>query len=81
MLLLHDDVQQIDLWGKDMRKQYTLYLDESETHTHNHVTGKDENYHFCMAGIIIDVNNIPRLDNDIRTLKRTVWYDVVNPEE
>ncbi len=63
-----------------MRKQYTLYLDESETSTFSPKTGKPENPHFCMAGIIIDVDKIANLDSSVNNLKRTIWNDLPNPE-
>ena len=63
-----------------MKKQYTLYLDESETRSFNPKTGKLENPHFCMAGIIVDIDKIPDLDNSVNNLKRTIWHDLPNPE-
>lgn len=63
-----------------MSRQYTLYLDESVTSTFNPVTNKPENSHFCMAGIIVDVNKIGDLDNSLNGLKRVVWHDLQNPE-
>ena len=35
------------------KSRYTLYLDESQTHKYNPASHKNEQYHFCMAGIII----------------------------
>ena len=60
---------------------YTLYLDESETHTFNKDTGKEINPHFCMAGIIVADNDIAKLKNSINSLKKTIWNDFPNPEE
>lgn len=60
---------------------YTLYLDESETHTFNKDTGKETNPHFCMAGIIVADNDIEKLKNSINTLKKTIWNDIPYPEE
>ncbi len=62
------------------KKQYTLYLDESESHIHNNVTDKDENYHFCMAGIIIATDQCNKLESDVKQLKRTIWSEFPNPE-
>ena len=62
-------------------KQYTLYLDESETHIHNHTTNRGEQYHFCMAGVIIAVDDYADLEESVRNLKRNIWSERDNPEE
>ena len=64
-----------------MKKQYTLYLDESETSTYNPTTGRRENPHFCMAGVIVQTDRIADLDNSVKTFKRTIWHDLPNPED
>jgi hypothetical protein len=58
-----------------VKKKYTLFLDESETHIHN------KDYHFCMAGAIIAEDDYPILEDSIKQLKRNVWPDRSNPEE
>lgn len=63
------------------RKQYTLYLDESETHKYNKVTNKNEECHFCMAGIIVATDDYDDLEASVNALKRRVWCDFPNPEE
>lgn len=63
-----------------MKKKYTLYLDESETHKYNKVTGRDEKYHFCMAGVIVAEDDIPKLENDIKELKKNIWDKYSDPE-
>lgn len=61
-------------------KNYTLYLDESETHQHNRVTHIDSNYHFCMAGIIIADDDYSNLENDVINLKQNIWSDLSNSQ-
>lgn len=63
------------------KKQYTLYLDESETHRYNKVTHKNEEVHFCMAGIIVALDEYKRLEDSINVLKRRVWSECSNPED
>lgn len=63
-----------------MAKKYTLYLDESETHKKNPVTHRDENYHFCMAGVIVAEEEHEQLEICINQLKRNVWSELPNPE-
>ena len=63
-----------------MAKKYTLYLDESETHKKNPVTHRDEDYHFCMAGVIVAEDEQEQLKNSIDQLKRNVWSELPNPE-
>jgi hypothetical protein len=63
------------------RKQYTLYLDESETHKYNKVTNKNEECHFCMAGIIVAIDDYDDLETSVNALKRRVWSEFPNPEE
>ena len=60
---------------KPSPKHYTLYLDESETHKHNPHTHKKYDYHFCMAGVIVQDDNYYILQNDINVLKGIVWND------
>lgn len=61
-------------------KRYTLYLDESETHRYNNITRKNEDFYFCMAGIIIPTDDIPKLENNVIQLKKNVWSEYQNPE-
>ena len=63
------------------KKQYTLYLDESETHTHNKITHKNEESHFCMAGIIVAIDEYDRLEESVNKLKHNVWSECSNPED
>lgn len=55
---------------------YTLYLDESTTHSGNY---KDDV--LCMAGIIIKDDDYSIIENDLNHLKRVLWSDVTNPNE
>lgn len=64
-----------------MKKKYTLFLDEGETHIHNKTNHKDEKYHFCMAGAIIAEDDYPMLEESVKQLKRNIWADSSNPEE
>lgn len=64
-----------------MQKKYTLYLDESETHRHDVTTNRDNDYHFCMAGIIIADDNYGKLKTDVDQLKRNIWTELSNPEQ
>ena len=66
---------------KPSPKHYTLYLDESETHKHNPHTHKKYDYHFCMAGVIVQDDNYYILQNDINVLKGIVWNDYTIPED
>lgn len=61
-------------------KQYTLYLDESETHQFDAKRKKNVNAHFCMAGIIVEDADIEPLDHSLCQLKRAVWPELPNPE-
>ena len=61
-------------------KQYTLYLDESETHQFDAKRKKNVNAHFCMAGIIVEDADIEPLDRSLCQLKRAVWPELPNPE-
>lgn len=63
------------------KKQYTLYLDESETHKHNRVTHKNEDCHFCMAGVIVAIDEYKKLEDSVNALKRNVWNEFPNPED
>ena len=63
-----------------MKKRYTLYLDESETHKFNPVSGGSKKFHFCMAGVIVAEDSIQDLANSVKQLKRTIWSDFPNPE-
>lgn len=53
---------------------YTLYLDESTTHS-----GQFKDNVFCMAGIIIKDEDYKVLDAELNTLKSKIWNDVSNP--
>lgn len=64
-----------------MNKQYTLYLDESETHRYDPVTKHNKDFHFCMAGIIIENSKIGNLDTSVQQLKKIIWNDLANPTE
>lgn len=64
-----------------MKKKYTLFLDESETHIHNKTNHRDEKYHFCMAGAIIAEDDYPVFEESVKQLKRNIWADRSNPEE
>ncbi len=64
-----------------MKKRYTLYLDESETHCAGTAGGKADVYYFCMAGVVVAENDILALKNSIDMLKRNIWSDVENPEK
>lgn len=57
------------------QKQYTLYIDESETSNSNN--GQP---HFCMAGAIINDKEYHIVESAVNTLKRNVWSDLNNPE-
>lgn len=57
------------------KSRYTLYLDESQTHKYNPASHKNEQYHFCMAGIIIADDDYAKLEKSVNTLKRTIWPD------
>ena len=63
-----------------MKKRYTLYLDESETHKFNPAARSSEKFHFCMAGVIVAEDQIPDLENSVRQLKRAIWGSLPNPE-
>ena len=62
-------------------KKYTLYLDESETHKYNPVIRKNDNFHFCMAGVIVAVDDYKDLEDSVNNLKRTIWSETPNPEK
>lgn len=57
------------------QKQYTLYIDESETSNSNN--GQP---HFCMAGAIINDREYEIVENEVNNLKRSIWNDCTNPE-
>jgi len=61
-------------------KEYTLYLDESETHKYNPVIRKNDNFHFCMAGVIVAKDDYKKLENSVNNLKRIVWREFTSPE-
>lgn len=63
-----------------MTKRYTLFLDESETHKHNKATHSDNDYHFCMAGVIVAEDDYAYLQNSVNQLKRNIWPELSNPE-
>lgn len=58
---------------------YTLYLDESESHIFSKTTTKNENPHFCMAGVIIADDTIAAVEQSVDFLKRAIWPDHPNP--
>ena len=58
------------------QKQYTLYIDESQTHDNF-----EKQPHFCMAGAIINDREYGIVENEINKLKRTIWSDYSHPEE
>lgn len=62
------------------KKQYTLYLDESQTHKYNPSLRKGEHYHFCMAGVIVATDDYTDIKNSVDQLKRNIWSDLPNPE-
>ena len=63
------------------KKQYTLYLDESQTNKYNPTIKKGELYHFCMAGVIIATDDYPDVENCVNQLKRNIWNDISKPED
>ncbi len=63
------------------KKKFTLYLDESETHTYNKTLNVNDNYHFCMAGIIIAEDYYTQLECSVNLLKQTIWNEFPNPEK
>lgn len=58
------------------QKQYTLYIDESQTHDNF-----EKQPHFCMAGAIINDREYGIVENEINKLKRTIWSDYSHPEK
>jgi hypothetical protein len=56
-------------------KNYTLYLDESLTHSGNY-----QNKVFCMAGVIIKDDNYLIIDKKLNDLKNIIWSDLPNPQ-
>lgn len=62
------------------RTKYTLYLDESQTHKYNRHLHKCEQYHFCMAGVIVADDDYPLLENSVNALKRNIWPELSRPE-
>lgn len=54
-------------------KEYALYLDESETHN------KEDNYYFCMAGIIVAKEDENCIQAAVHRLKEEFWPDFDNP--
>ncbi len=62
------------------KKQYVLYLDESQTHKYNKIKHKKENFHFCMAGVIIAVDDYESVENSVKDLKRNIWSEFPDPE-
>jgi len=66
-------------WGDYMaarQKQYTLYIDESETS--NRSNGQP---HFCMAGAVIQDREYGIVENEVNNLKRSIWNDYDMPEQ
>ncbi len=57
------------------QKQYTLYIDESETNN------KGAYPHFCMAGAIIYDKEYRIVEDKVKDLKRSIWNDVENAEK
>lgn len=58
------------------QKQYTLYIDESQTHNQY-----QQQPHFCMAGAIINDKEYAIVENELNQLKRNVWSHCPNPEK
>lgn len=56
-----------------MTKNYTLFLDESETHD-NH------KHYFCIAGVIIADDDYSSVQHDIDSLKSIIWNDLSSPQ-
>lgn len=56
------------------RKQYTLYVDESQTENNGH------HHHFCMAGAIISDIEYNIVENKVNALKRNIWNNIQEPE-
>lgn len=56
------------------RKQYTLYVDESQTENNGH------HHHFCMAGAIISDIEYDIVENKVNALKRNIWNNIQEPE-
>lgn len=63
------------------KKQYTLYLDESQTHKWNPKAKHSFDYHFCMAGVIIADDDYDGLVNSVNALKQNVWPAFPNPTD
>ena len=63
-----------------MKKRYTLYLDESETHKFNPAIMSSQEFHFCMAGVIVAEDDAQKLENSVKQLKRSIWSELQNPE-
>lgn len=62
-------------WNMATRqKQYTLYIDESQTSNNGGCP------HFCMAGVIINDRDYSLVENQVNDLKRKIWSDNANPE-
>jgi hypothetical protein len=55
---------------------YTLYLDESTTHS-----GNFKDNAFCMAGIIIKDEDYEKLQLELNKLKLKIWSDIAKPED
>lgn len=58
------------------QKQYTLYIDESQTHDKF-----EQRPHFCMAGAIINDKEYSAMADAVNHLKRTIWNDYSYPEK
>lgn len=55
-------------------KEYTLYLDESETHNYDKCNKIDINHQFVIAGIIVEKSyHDTFLTNNINRLKQNIW--------
>lgn len=62
------------------KERFTLYLDESQTHKYNPELHRHEQYHFCMAGVIVADDSYTDLEKSINLLKRNIWSEFDDPE-
>lgn len=60
-------------------KEYTLYLDESETH--DYVNNRPAHRHFCMAGAIIANDDYAQVEQAVTSLKQAIWPTNVHANE
>lgn len=57
-------------------ENYTLYIDESTTHS-----GNFQDNVFCMAGIIVKNDDYESLKIEVNKLKSNIWSDIPNSNE